>query len=369
MERVEDNFDLIDNLGLKPFRERFPWFGGDLQTLRDTFVKDYLPEEKAKAIEILVPETPSGLAGAGKLLAFLDLPDGKNDIRGLVLMLHGLGGSSRRRGLRRMSVAFLSSGFAVLRLNLRGADPGRKLAGGTYAAQCNSDLFPVINRARNLCKILSNNCLANKIPLPLYGVGISLGGTILLNASLDKSLLDINDRPLLDGLVCISSPLDLEECSASIERDRNRLYQNWILQRLLRQTLEDPFESNQKEKQILFNLKSKKRNFIKNIRQFDSLITAPRWGYENVESYYNLASPINKIIDNLNLLPSTLLVQAVDDPWVPFKTFEKLRNQISKTKYKRKIHFVLSNKGGHNGFHGQEGCWGDSLIDKWLLSL
>jgi len=37
------------------------------------------------------------------------------------LLLHGLGGSSRRRGLRRMALTFINAGFAVLRLNLRGA--------------------------------------------------------------------------------------------------------------------------------------------------------------------------------------------------------------------------------------------------------
>ena len=63
---------------------------------------------------------------------------------------------------------------------------------------------------------------------------ISLGGTMLLNACLDQS-------GALDALFCASSPLDLAACSASIERPRNRVYQRWLLKRLVRQTLADPF--------------------------------------------------------------------------------------------------------------------------------
>ncbi|GIR75269.1 MAG: hypothetical protein CM15mP77_4260 [Synechococcus sp.] len=48
-------------------------------------------------------------------------------------------------------------------------------------------------------------------------------------------------RAILDALFCASSPLDLAACSASIERPRNRAYQRWLLQRLVRQTLADPF--------------------------------------------------------------------------------------------------------------------------------
>jgi predicted alpha/beta-fold hydrolase len=53
-----------------------------------------------------------------------------------------------------------------------------------------------------------------------FGVGLSLGGTILLNACLDHSSKN-SSRKLLDGLACVSSPLDLLSCSNCIERPRN----------------------------------------------------------------------------------------------------------------------------------------------------
>ena len=34
--------ELLSDLGLQPFKERIPWIGPDLQTLRDTFASDEL---------------------------------------------------------------------------------------------------------------------------------------------------------------------------------------------------------------------------------------------------------------------------------------------------------------------------------------
>jgi alpha-beta hydrolase superfamily lysophospholipase len=105
----------------------------------------------------------------------------------------------------------------VLRLNMRGAGAGRSLASGTDAAPCNRDLLPALQQARQLADQLA----AGNRSLPVSGVGLSLGGTMLLNAQLEL--------PLLDGLVCISSPLDLIQCADQFDRPRNRLYRDWVL--------------------------------------------------------------------------------------------------------------------------------------------
>ena len=369
MERDEYQSQFLNRLELNSFEERFPWLGGDLQTLRDTFVVEKLPKENAEIIKIPIPKSPCGYFKKGYLLALLDLPIDLNKIRGLVLMVHGLGGSSRRQGLRRMSFALIEAGFAVLRLNLRGADPGREYAGGTYSAKCNSDLIPVIFSAREICESLEKKNSNSKNKIPLFGVGISLGGTILLNACLELNQFSLSEKLLLDGLVCISSPLDLAACSASIERPRNRVYQRWLLQRLVRQTLADPFGLSDKDKNIIFKSKSNKSQVFSSIRQFDSAITAPRWGYKNVDQYYMSASPKNKFFDEMNLIPKSLFIQSLDDPWVPFDSFQELKNKYQNLYGNEKVNFVLTQKGGHNGFHGINGCWGDNLIVNWLISI
>tara|TARA_B100000700_G_scaffold321999_1_gene422528 strand:+ start:87 stop:1193 length:1107 start_codon:yes stop_codon:yes gene_type:complete len=351
----ENNSKVLIKLGIESFQERFPWIGADLQTLRDSFPSEKLYLGKNNIVEISVPSMPGRVNTQGKLMAILNLPKSYIDASGLVLILHGLGGSSKRHGLCRMSKSLLDAGFAVLRLNLRGASPGRHLAPGTYSAKCSTDLFPVFNFASDFLSLHSKNKLSSK-KIPFYGVGISLGGTILLNACLDK---ENSNSFSLDGLVCTSSPLDLEECSKSIERNRNLIYQNWLLNRLVSQTLSDPFECEAKE---YYNLRS---GFVSSIRDFDELITAPRWGYNSVQEYYIQASPLTKLAQNSSRLPPSIFLQSYDDPWVPVGSTYALKDILDRDKIKTSD-IVITDKGGHNGFHGKNGCWGDDLVCSWL---
>ena len=361
--RGEPHPELLQQLGMPSFRQRLPWLGGDLQTLRDTLRPVRLPSDRGEAIEIAVPALPSGMAGSGHLLALFDRPQNTRQARGLVLLLHGLGGSSRREGLRRMACALQTAGFAVLRLNLRGADPGRHLSAGTYAAECNSDLGPVLLRARQLCDQLGREGVASRGAVPLLGAGISLGGTMLLNACLEPSHARAPGQAVLDGLVCTSSPLDLAACSASIERPRNRVYQRWLLQRLIRQTLADPFGVTVQEREVLNGEKGQSPPAT--IREFDAAITAPRWGYGDVDAYYAGASPLIALLENPSRLPPTLLLQALDDPWVPAEAAQQLAANMSPSSEQR-IQVLLTPHGGHNGFHAIGGCWGDQVVARWL---
>jgi predicted alpha/beta-fold hydrolase len=321
--------NLLRELDLPTFRPRFPWIGGDLQTLRDTLRRDQLGPDGGTPIEF--PIGPSE-----HLLAMQDHPPAGQPL-GLVVLLHGLGGSSAREGLRRMGQTLQGAGFAVLRLNMRGAGPGRHLARGTYAANSNRDLLPVLQRARELAR-----------GLPLLGMGISLGGTKLLNALL-------LDPGLLDGLVTISSPLDLESCSRQIELPRNRLYQHWLLKRLVEQTLADPFGVRPEERSSLLEPGPR------TIREFDAVITAPRWGYASVDDYYRQASPLAALLQGPVDLPPCLIVHAEDDPWVPVGPARQLREVRIPG-----LQVLLTAQGGHNGFHGPGGCWGDQLTARWL---
>lgn len=367
---VIDDPQLLLQLGVSVYRQRWPWLGGDLQTLRDTLRPAAFPVDGGEPVQIPVPPLASGAADAGELLAYLDRPlrtgEGGSSThpaiapKALVVVLHGLGGSSRRQGLRRLTLSLQGAGFAVLRLNLRGADPGRHLAGGTYAAACNSDLLPVLERARHLAAALALEAGLSK-PVPLLGAGISLGGTMLLNACLDQA-------GALDALFCASSPLDLAACSASIERPRNKVYQRWLLQRLVRQTLADPFGVRASEERQLCG------NPPRSIRAFDAAVTAPRWGFSSVDEYYLSASPLHRLAKSPQGLPPTLLLQALDDPWVPAASARQLQSSLAKRSAQGSltpVEILLTARGGHNGFHGHGdnlslGCWSDRLALAWF---
>ena len=241
-----------------------------------------------------------------------------------------------------MGLSLQAAGFAVWRLNLRGAGPGRPLAPGTYAARCDSDLLPVLELAQQRAG-----------GLPLFGVGISLGGTMLLNACLASP-------GVLSGVVCTSSPLDLALCSQQIELPRNRVYQRWLLRRLCAQTLADPFGVSDPESQAL---QGPERPCT--IRGFDAALTAPRWGYASVDDYYREASPLPRLLSASVDLPPSLLLHSLDDPWVPASGAQLLAQQALAG-----FEVVITAHGGHNGFHGVGdeplSCWGDQLVASWL---
>ena len=83
-----------DYLKNKPFLEAFPWIGGDLQTLRDTFVIDF--DKSIKNKKILFPNNKilSEKFECDYLLGFLELPENLDLLRGFVVVTHGLGAVS-----------------------------------------------------------------------------------------------------------------------------------------------------------------------------------------------------------------------------------------------------------------------------------
>ncbi len=224
------------------------------------------------------------------------------------------------------------------RLNLRGAGPGRGLARGTYAAACNADLLPVLAQARQRAR-----------GEPLLGVGLSLGGTTLLNALLEQP-------SALDRLACVSSPLDLAACSRQIEAPRNRPYARWLLRRLIAQTQADPVGLSAEEEQCLRGPQRPR-----SIRAFDAAITAPRWGYASVEHYYRAASPLAGLWGLP--WPPILVIQAEDDPWVPAAAALQLAASPGAG-----LQVLLTPRGGHNGFHGlgPQRSWADQQVLDWL---
>ena len=323
---------------MSPFRQRWPWIGPDLQTLRDTLLPPWLGPDRGEPLPLTV-------AAGEQLLA---LRDPCLAPTGLVVLVHGLSGSAGSRGVRRLARCLQRAGLAVWRLNLRGAGAGRPLAPGTYAAACNADLLPVLAAARRQAGAL-----------PLLGVGVSLGGAALLNA-----LLAAPDA--LDGLVTVSSPLDLAACAERIDHPRNRLYQRWLLRGLIRQTLADPFGLSAAEREALGG-----PGRPRSIRAFDAVITAPRWGYADEDAYYRQASALPRLRAGAPL-PPLLLLHALDDPWVPADATRQLAADPPAG-----LEVLLSPHGGHNGVHGADdrrhgdlaASWADRQATAWLCRL
>ena len=59
-----------------------------------------------------------------------------------------------------------------------------------------------------------------------------------------------------------------------------------------------------------------------------------------------------------------LFIHAKDDPWVPYKDTLNLKKELID-----KFTILITEKGGHNGFHSINGCWSDEVVKNWFISI
>lgn len=315
------------------FSPRRPWWGGDLQTLRNYAlqVRDNLVGQNGEKLVIPLED------GSGDhMVATLDRPAGAED-RPLVLLVHGISGSESSCYMTVAAAFFLARGYPVLRLNLRGAGLSRPFCRRHYHAGCSEDLAAVIHHL--------DPALTRHGVLP---IGFSLGGNILL-----KLLGTIGDHLPIIKAATVSAPIDLAKSSRSLMRWRNFAYHRFILTRLKRQCTAAGAQLSQAQRQGILRARS--------LWEFDDRFTAPANGYGGATDYYeNNAAKV--YLDGIKL--PTMLIHAKDDPFVPVAPYLQRRWSGNPD-----LTVLLPKSGGHLGFHDPLGLWhlrqiGDFFSDR-----
>ncbi|MGU9958177.1 MAG: hydrolase [Arenicellales bacterium WSBS_2016_MAG_OTU3] len=236
----------------------------------------------------------------------------------LILLIHGLVGSSKSHYCRNLCHHLQQNGIDSVVMNLRGCsgEPNRLAIG--YHSGKTDDVDFVLNELKQR--------YPNK---PLFAIGFSLGGNILLKWLAEKQ------NNLLHAAVAVSVPFDLGLSANRLNRGFSRLYQKrlLVLMRhyiLLKKALLEAANID------ISNIKQ-----CKNFRMFDNAYTAPLHGFINAEDYYTRASskPIIKDIQT-----PTLILHSEDDPFVDHASIPK---QEELSPY---VTLELSTHGGHIGF-------------------
>ena len=303
------------------FSPRRPWWGGDLQTLRNYALKvrDSLPGQGGDRLIIPLDD------GSGDhLVATLDRPAGSRG-RPLVMLVHGISGSETSCYMNVAAAFFLARGYPVLRLNLRGAGLSRPFCRNQYHAGCSSDLEAVI---KGLDPELTRH--------GIMPIGFSLGGNILL-----KLLGTVGQHLPIAKAASVSAPIDLAQSSRSLMRWRNFAYHRFILARLKRQCTAAGAELTKEERQAILSARS--------LWDLDERFTAPRNGYSGAREYY--ADNAAKAYFG-GIKQPTMLIHAKDDPFVPVRPYlqERWGGHAS-------LQVLLPKSGGHLGFHDPLGLW------------
>jgi len=316
---------MTSRVGAVRFLARPPWWGGDLQTLRDhLWERPAPPLAGGERVEFPMPD-------GDRLVGMLDRPAGTSD-RPLIVLIHGLTGCQDSFYMKTSARHFLAQGYPVLRLNLRGAGPSRALCRMSYHAGRSEDLQAVLAQMDG--RLARHGLLL---------VGYSLGCNILL-----KHLGEQGRRAQVLAAASISAQIDLTATSHAMARWRNKAYHDFMLRWMKREALAPEAGLTEAERAAL--------PAIATIREFDDKIVAPRNGFRGVDDYYDRSSAKHFLPD---IRVPTLVIHALNDPWIPgriYRTVDWAANPRLKP--------VLPRGGGHLGFHG----WGSPhpAHDRWM---
>jgi predicted alpha/beta-fold hydrolase len=157
-------------------------------------------------------------------------------------------------------------------------------------------------------------------------VGFSMSGNILL-----KFLAETGSTgsAQLRGALAVNPAVDLAACVAKLEERQNRLYNKRFVRLLLKQRRLNAKRAGQELDKIRAH----------SLREYDTLYTAPRWGFASAEDYYERASAA-PLLEQIST--RTTILTAADDPIVPIQS---LPGQLSDS-----TELLAVPAGGHMGF-------------------
>jgi predicted alpha/beta-fold hydrolase len=290
-------------------------------------------DERRFPVESRLFETEDGV----RVLAQSQKPEGP--VRGEIVLLHGLEGSSDGGYMRSLAHSALEHGYAVHRVNMRGCGGTESLCSTLYHAGLTGDL-------REILRVLRAEGRG-----PVFVCGFSLGGNVVLKLAgeLGESAADY-----LAAVAAVSTPIDLAACVRRLGARENRIYEWRFLSRM-----KERLRERHRHRPELFPIDALER--IRSVYEFDDLLTAPAFGFGNAPNYYGTQSAI-QFVDRIRI--PTLLVQAKDDPLVPFEIFSHPAIAGNPC-----IDLLAVDHGGHLGFlssgRGYR-FWIDQVLMDWV---
>ena len=263
--------------------------------------------------------------------------------RPILVMLHGLEGSSRSPQIRGFLHAAHRRRWRAIAPNFRSCSGEPNRLRRSYHAGETSDLRWVMRR------------LAERHPGdPMCCVGISLGGNVLL-----KYLGESRDAPSsLRAAAALSTPFDLAMSARAFERGAlNRFYMRRLLRSLLRKT---------RAKLACYPdlVDARRLAAVQTIREFDEVVTAPTHGFASAQAYWT-ASSCRQFLPSIQ--HPTLLINALDDPLIPAAALphEEVRRNSHLTG-------VFPASGGHAGFLSADAAhpvWSEQAVFRFFESI
>ena len=251
-----------------------------------TLAGKYLRPGAAFPLERRRVDTPDG--------DFLDLdfaPEPVPDAP-LVVLLHGLEGSTGRRYMSAVFRELFDCGLRGVGMNFRGCGGEPNCLARCYHSGDTGDLAHVAARLRR-----------SYPERPIGAAGFSLGGNVLL-----KYLGERGHEAAIGAAVAVSVPFDLP---GSAERLSNGALSHTYGVHFLRS-----LRRKVRAKRHLFNGEADVDRALaaRTLRDFDEAFTAPLHGFSGADDYYAQADVRRHLP---RICTPSLLIQARDDPFMP----------------------------------------------------
>jgi hypothetical protein len=324
---------------LPEFRERPPWLGGDLQTIRNQLMdaagRGPVDPDPSRSRRLAFTTTD----GTGDRLSARYDPPLTGRPAPTAVLVHGLTGCERSGYARGSASHLLACGYGVLRVNLRGAGPSRPLCREQYHAGRSEDLHALLGQIP-----------ADIAAAGLAVIGYSLGGNTLL-----KYLGEAGEAAAPAVAASVSAPIDLAATMRCMLRPRNGLYHRWLLKLMKRESTAASAALSDEQRRAALEARS--------VYEFDDRFVAPRNGFASADDYYEKSEAL-RFLGGIRV--PTLLLHASDDPWIPDAAYREF--DWSRTP---KLRAVIAPGGGHVGFHGRGSRvpWHDRCIAAFLDSV
>ncbi|MGZ3183357.1 MAG: YheT family hydrolase [Telluria sp.] len=234
----------------------------------------------------------------------------------LVLLFHGLEGSSSSHYARALMAAVAARGWSGAVAHFRGCSGEANLAPRFYHSGDAREIDWIVRRMKQ------------RAGGRFYVAGVSLGGNALLRWLGEEQ----HQAEIVDAAAAVSAPLDLARGGEALSKGMGRIYTRMFLKTLKPKSL-----AKLTQFPGLFD-----RDALlaaRDLYEFDNVVTAPLHGYRDTDDYWNRASAKHVLHD---ITVPALVLNALNDPFLPGRHLPRSAASCVRLDYPA--------QGGHVGF-------------------
>lgn len=237
----------------------------------------------------------------------------------VVIISHGLEGNSQRSYVRGMAKACLALGFDVLAWNMRFCSGAINATAKLYHMGQTEDVAAVA--------AWGIGCGYSELAL----IGFSMGGNQILRwLGTGQPLVP----PEVKAACAISVPCDLPAAAQVLDKPANRLYMRYFMRSMLPKA--------QAKAKLFPQYAAVLGQKIHSFAAFDSLLTAPLYGYASAQDYWEHSASL-PVLGNISL--PVYMLAAADDPFCAPSCFP-----YAAARANSQLSLEVCRHGGHVGF-------------------